>query len=73
MIAGLDTGSSVAAFDRGFHRSMLICAGICAAGGVISFVSIRRSVPVENVIQASVFQPCSDPCVAIDASGESAA
>ena len=63
LIAGLDTASSVATFDRGFRRSMLICAAICAVGGVISWVTIRRSTPVAAVPQASVFQSCHDPCV----------
>ena len=63
MIAGLDTASPIATFDRGFRRSMLICAGVCAVGGIISWVTIRRSTPITSVSQASVFQPCHDPGV----------
>ena len=59
-----DTAAPVATFDRGFRRSMLICSAICAVGGVISWVTIRRSAPVTSVPQASVFQPCNDPCLA---------
>jgi len=66
VIAGLDTAAPVASFDRGFRRAMLICAAICAAGGIVSFVTIRRSTPTANVAQASIFQPCHDPCVTID-------
>ncbi len=63
MIAGLDTAAPIATFDRGFRRSMLICAAICAVGGVVSWVTIRRSTPITSVPQASVFQPCHDPGV----------
>jgi predicted MFS family arabinose efflux permease len=67
VIAGLDTASSITRFDRGYRRSMLICAGICVLGGLISWVSIRRSTAVAPVTQASVLQPCHDPGVAIAA------
>ncbi len=73
LIAGLDTASPVATFDRGYRHAMLICAGVCAAGGIISWVTIRRSTPVANVTQASVFQPCHDPCVALPDRREPAA
>jgi len=66
LITGLDTGSTVAVFDRGFRRSMSICAAICAAGGIISWVTIRRSASVASVPQASVFQSCHDPCIVTD-------
>jgi MFS family permease len=64
LIAGLDTAAPVAAFDRGFRKSMFICAGICAFGGVVAWITIRRSTPVLPVRQASVFQSCQDACVA---------
>jgi EmrB/QacA subfamily drug resistance transporter len=73
LIAGLDTASPVATFDRGYRHTMLICAAICALGGIISWVTIRRSTPVTAVAQASVFQPCNDPCVATDAPGRQVA
>jgi EmrB/QacA subfamily drug resistance transporter len=64
LIAGLDTAAPVSTFDHGFRNAMLICAGICASGGVISWVTIRRSIPVATMPQASVFQSCHDPGVA---------
>ena len=73
VLAGLDTGASIASFDNGFRKSMMICAGVCAAGGVVSFITIRRSVPITNVSQASIFQPCNDPCLAVDEPREPAA
>jgi hypothetical protein len=73
LFATLDTASSIATFDRGYRRSMVICAAICAVGGVIALLTIRRSTPVGNVPQASVFQACNDPCLAAtDATGTAA-
>jgi EmrB/QacA subfamily drug resistance transporter len=63
LFATLDTASPIATFDRGFRRSMVICGGVCALGGVISWLTIRRATPVANVTQASVFQACNDPCL----------
>ena len=73
LIAGLDTASSVATFDRGYRHAMTICAGICAVGGIVSWATIRRSTPVTVVSQASVFQPCNDPCLALQEPAEPAA
>jgi EmrB/QacA subfamily drug resistance transporter len=73
VLAGLDTGASIASFDRGFDKAMMICAGICAAGGVVSFLTIRRSTPTSTVTQASIFQPCHDPCVSLGEAAEPAA
>ena len=67
LFATLDTSSSIATFDRGYRHAMVICAGICTVGGVISWFTIRRATPVANVPQASVFQACNDPCVAAEA------
>jgi fucose permease len=65
LVAGLDTASPVAKFSRSFQHAMLICAGICAVGGAVSWVTIRRSTPIANVTQASILQSCHDPCVAV--------
>jgi EmrB/QacA subfamily drug resistance transporter len=73
LVATLDTASSIATFDRGYRRSMVICAVVCALGGVISVLTIRKSRPVENVPQASLFQSCNDPCLAAPTAAETAA
>jgi MFS family permease len=64
LVATLDTAAPIATFNRGYRHSMVICAAICALGGVIAALTIRRSTPVTNVPQASVFQACHDPCLA---------
>jgi hypothetical protein len=66
LFATLDTASSIPTFDRGYRHAMVICAAICALGGVISWLTIRRSTPVVNVPQASMFQSCNDPCLAAE-------
>ncbi|HEY5014335.1 MAG TPA: MFS transporter [Acidimicrobiia bacterium] len=73
LVAGLDTASSIATFNRGYRHAMAICAGICAVGGIVSWATIRRSTPVTVVAQASVFQPCNDPCLALETPAEPAA
>ncbi len=63
-LAGIDTRSSIARFDHGFRRSMVICAGACAVGGIIAFTTVRSRAAVTPNPQASLLQPCQDPCVA---------
>ena len=65
LVATLDTASSTATFTAGYKHAMEICAVVCALGGVIAWLTIRRSTPVTSVPQASVFQPCNDPCLAL--------
>ena len=65
LVAGLDTASSVAKFSRSYQHAMLICAAICAVGGAVAWLTIRRSTPVANVTQGSILQSCHDPGVAV--------
>jgi EmrB/QacA subfamily drug resistance transporter len=73
LIRGFDTAAPVPTFNHAYRSAMLICAGICAGGGVISWITIRRSTPVASVPQASIFQPCHDPCLAAAAPEEQVA
>ena len=73
VLAGLDTAAPVAVFDQGFRKAMMICAAICAAGGGVAFLTIRRSTPTLSVTQASIFQPCHDACVTVGERSEPAA
>jgi Na+/melibiose symporter-like transporter len=62
--AGLQrAGSSGQAFSAGFARAMAIAAAVCATGGLVALVTVRRSAPVGAVIQPSIHQPCHHPCV----------
>jgi hypothetical protein len=54
------TGGSL---TEGFGTAMGISAGLAVAGGVVSFLTIRRATPVRNVTRADVFSACEDPSV----------
>jgi EmrB/QacA subfamily drug resistance transporter len=62
-IAGIDT-SAPSTLTNGFTTAMRICAGLCAAGGVIAFLTVRSAARVRAVTQASVAHPCHHPDVA---------
>lgn len=59
-LAGVNAGHG--ALGPGFGRAMLISAGVCAAGGLISFVTVRQSTPVEPHPVPAVNAGCQDPC-----------
>ncbi|HEY8217157.1 MAG TPA: DHA2 family efflux MFS transporter permease subunit [Acidimicrobiia bacterium] len=61
--AGLASTGAGLDLDEGFARAMLISAVLAAAGGVIAFVTIRRTEPVFTPARTVVQQPCGDPCL----------
>jgi EmrB/QacA subfamily drug resistance transporter len=48
----------------GFDRAMFIAGGLCASGGVVSFLTIRTVAPVRTFTRADVTAPCEHPCLA---------
>jgi len=63
-LAGIATDGDVAAsLDDGYPTALRIAAAVTAAGGVVAFLLVRRTAPVEPAPQASVFQSCQDPGV----------
>jgi hypothetical protein len=40
---------------------MRISAAVCALGGMVALVSVRRSVPVRPVMQPGMSHACADP------------
>ena len=56
----LDTSASPAVFSRGFHEAMLITAGLCALGGLIAFITIRRIAPQPAMATTGLSLPCPD-------------
>lgn len=52
-----DVGASGASSD-GFTAAMRISAAVCAAGGLIAFVTIRTAVPVARRPVGNVLRPC---------------
>lgn len=47
----------------GFSDAMLMCAALCAMGGVLAFITVRTAKKVRPVPQASIVHPCHDPCL----------
>jgi len=66
---GLDLAGGAVALTDGFRRATVVGAALCVVGGLIAFVSIRGGASVEATIQASVDQPCHDPCLATAGGG----
>jgi EmrB/QacA subfamily drug resistance transporter len=61
LVAGGDGGAI-----PGYRTAMAISAALCLAGAAIAFATIRRTVPTVATPQASVLQPCGDPCLRED-------
>jgi hypothetical protein len=61
---GLDIAGGPDDITQGFHRAMLVGAALCVAGGAVAFATIRDGATVTASPQASLDQPCHDPCLA---------
>jgi EmrB/QacA subfamily drug resistance transporter len=63
-VAGIDPGHSLASgLDTGYSSALRIAAGLCAAGGVVAWLFVRRTAPVRPVPHPSPFGACHDPAV----------
>ncbi len=62
---GLDIAGGDDAVTDGFHRAMLVGAALCVVGGLVAWATIRGGATVDPASQASVDQPCHDPCLAV--------
>lgn len=58
--AGINTGQS--GLGPGFSRAMLICAVVCALGGVAALLTVRSSSPVEQHPLPGINHGCQAPC-----------
>jgi len=59
-LVGLQT-SQAAVLTTGYQKATLIAAGLAASGGLIAFVTIRRSVPLVPATQPALIQGCNSP------------
>ncbi len=50
-------------YRDGLSRALVLSAGLCVAGGVVAFVTVRRSAAVTPITQPDVSHACADPCV----------
>jgi EmrB/QacA subfamily drug resistance transporter len=63
-VAGMGgPGNDTAALMHGFGRAMDVTAVLCAAGGLIAFVTIRRAKAVPDVTHPSIGVACQHPAV----------
>jgi EmrB/QacA subfamily drug resistance transporter len=62
-LAGIDSTTTgpagVASFDAGYGRAMAGAAALCAAGGVVAFLTVRRSRPVRPTTQPALGHGCA--------------
>ncbi len=63
-VVGLDLAAGPESLTAGVRRAMGVGATLSVLGGLVAFVTIRDGAHVEPTAQASVDQPCHDPCVA---------
>jgi EmrB/QacA subfamily drug resistance transporter len=61
-VAGLDTSGPATAFSAGYPTAMLVCAGLCAGGGLIAWASIGSG-PATAVLAAPGPTIVDGPCL----------
>ena len=60
-LSGVDPGAPE--FAAGVRAALRIAAGVCALGGGVAFVSVRRAVPVRAVVAPGMSHACADPAI----------
>lgn len=61
-VAGVEFVASRGRGLPGYGTALGTSAALCAAGSAIAAVTVRRSAPTRPTVQASLLQPCHDPC-----------
>jgi EmrB/QacA subfamily drug resistance transporter len=60
-LTGLSSAAAGAAFQAAYTRTLVLSAGLCAFGGVIAAITIRRAKPVESPPHVHITHACGDP------------
>jgi hypothetical protein len=60
-LSGIDPGEP--GFTAGVQAGLRISAGVCAAGGVVALLSVRRATPVEPAAHPGMTFACNDPAL----------
>ena len=55
----LDTGAAPAVFSSAYREAVLVCAGLCALGGVVAWATIRRITPGPSMTVPDLAGPCA--------------
>lgn len=69
LAAGLDAAGT-GPLGPGFTRAMLICAGLCVAGGLVAFATVDRSVQVTPTVSPGFQQTCQSASTRTSDSGQ---
>lgn len=64
-LVGIELGGAGRELAAGFRRAMSVCAGLCVAGAVVAWATVRTATRTDEIVQASVDQPCHHPDVAV--------
>jgi hypothetical protein len=59
-VVHLDTTLAPSVLTDRVAAAMRICAGLCALGGLVAWLTVRKVVAVAPTVNASVTQPCHD-------------
>jgi hypothetical protein len=66
-LAGIAIDQSLAdALAEGYATALQMAAALCAVGGLISLLLVRRAAPIRAVVHPSPQIACGDPCLADD-------
>jgi len=62
-VAGISSGASLAAgLERGFVTALRLSAALCALGGLVAAILVRRGSPVPAMVHPSPSHACHEPC-----------
>lgn len=64
--AGIATAGGALDIDAGYTRAMVIASALAAVGGVIAFLTVRRSTPVEVPTRGTVNDSCLPACMKLE-------
>lgn len=65
-LAGLLAVAALPAITDSFSTALTICAAVCAAGGVITWLTVRAGASLQPTTQAAAIRPCNEPVTAKD-------
>ena len=66
-VAGVELRAGADGSIPGYRTALVISAVTCLVGSAIALLTISKSATVESTTQASLVQPCHDPCRAAQA------
>ena len=62
-IAGLLAVAALPSLTDSFSAALTVCAVVCAAGGVVAWVTVRSGTTAHPVPQPALMHPCNEPCL----------